>query len=247
MRSFIYYLRDPSTNEVRYIGYSKDPKKRLIGHITEAQAENKNHRHHWILSLLCKNLRPVLEVVEQTRVPKKREIELIAEFRAGGVQLVNGTTGGDGVRGLKHTESFKRKMKRKLKALWKDPVYLAKMQARKPRPKHSPEENEACRKRMLRLNADPAFRAKKNSPQQREAVSKACKKRMSDPVEKKKVMDALQRTNIGNKHFSGHTHTPEAIAKSHTPELRLAQSLRMKKLWKDPEYQKKKLGYSLSA
>ena len=98
---YIYTLCDPRDSIVRYIGYSKDPKGRLRGHI---QDTNQCHRVHWIQKLISEGVRPTVEILEEC-LPgedfKAKEIEWIAAYKAIGFDLVNGTDGGEGMLGAK--------------------------------------------------------------------------------------------------------------------------------------------------
>lgn len=93
-RVFIYGLCDPDTGELRYIGKSNNPKKRLSNHLT---SRFKSHRTSWIQSLLTKGRRPKLEILLE--VPEVEwefwEKDLIKTFREGGADLVNTSSGGD--------------------------------------------------------------------------------------------------------------------------------------------------------
>ena len=40
MMTFIYTLSDPITNEIRYVGKTKNPSDRLKGHIKESYKKN---------------------------------------------------------------------------------------------------------------------------------------------------------------------------------------------------------------
>lgn len=67
--AFIYLLRDPNTDEPRYIGSSSDPVNRYKSHISDAM---KHHRRaarelsakaKWIVELNVRGQFPILEVV----------------------------------------------------------------------------------------------------------------------------------------------------------------------------------------
>jgi hypothetical protein len=93
----IYGLFDPSDpNEaIRYVGYtSRDPALRLIGHLKEAR-KRRNHRHHWLNSLVKKGLKPQTVILEIVTVEtwQERERFWIAQFS----NLVNSTAGGEGL------------------------------------------------------------------------------------------------------------------------------------------------------
>lgn len=72
-RHFIYYLLDPRTREVRWIGASSDPWKRFLNHCTVV---NTNVRHlSWIRDL--RPLRPILVV--KCILPSRQEAEKLEE------------------------------------------------------------------------------------------------------------------------------------------------------------------------
>jgi len=62
--TFIYTLSDPITNEIRYVGKSDNLKLRLGEHIRKCKYA-KTHKNNWIKSLLSKNLKPVIEVLDE--------------------------------------------------------------------------------------------------------------------------------------------------------------------------------------
>jgi group I intron endonuclease len=87
---YIYSLKHPITNEVRYIGKTTSPKRRYNEHIYKL---NKNdHKTNWIKSLLSQGLKPIMEVVEESNenIWEEREKFWITQFD----NLTNLTDGG---------------------------------------------------------------------------------------------------------------------------------------------------------
>lgn len=114
----IYALYDPADlMEVRYIGQTTDsPKNRLYRHIYQSRPEYKNkkkdHKSNWIRTLLAKNVSPEVRLIETADIAMWGILEKfwIARFKKLGHRLTNGTEGGDGVLGLRHTEASRKKM-----------------------------------------------------------------------------------------------------------------------------------------
>lgn len=83
--AYIYVLKDPTTQIVRYVGKTIYPKKRLNGHISECKYKNVKHkRGNWIRSLLKKDLLPIFEVVKVCRLDEfeKYESHFIKEYKS---------------------------------------------------------------------------------------------------------------------------------------------------------------------
>lgn len=102
MNLFIYVLRDPQTNEIRYCGYTtKSLKTRLWGHLSEAnRSRNKGRKKpNWIISLRENGLKPIIELVDTANTfDDLMELEKywIAKLRTDGCDLLNGDRGGGG-------------------------------------------------------------------------------------------------------------------------------------------------------
>lgn len=97
---FIYALTDPRDGEIRYIGKSDYPRRRLAAHLRERSG---THRCHWIGELRALGLEPaqiILDSVPAGSGWQSVERAYIAGARIVGCRLTNGTDGGDGVAGL---------------------------------------------------------------------------------------------------------------------------------------------------
>jgi hypothetical protein len=97
----IYALRDG--HWIRYVGKTKHPlEKRLSGHLVDARNGNKTYKCNWIRSMLLRGQIPRITLLEEVDGDGcKDEIAWIKFFRDGGVDLVNGTDGGEGGTGHK--------------------------------------------------------------------------------------------------------------------------------------------------
>lgn len=97
---FIYFLAESDTGEVRYVGKTINPPKRLQSHCND---RSKCHRANWIQALKDRGARPEMVIVEEIHGDwpwQESERYWIAFAKACGCQLVNGTDGGDGVSNL---------------------------------------------------------------------------------------------------------------------------------------------------
>lgn len=126
----IYELLDPRNNQIRYVGYTnrKDIKRRLGKHVWDSGQlkESYTHKEKWIRELLRLNLKPIIQII--LIIPKGQswkywERFYIKKYRLLGYNLTNYTDGGDGQRGLKHTEETKRKIRESCKGMNKGVVF----------------------------------------------------------------------------------------------------------------------------
>lgn len=120
MKIFVYGLIDPRNCEIKYIGKTKNIRKRLREHIRD---EENNKKYAWIKSLKNKNLIPEILVLEETNIEEVNfwEIFWINQLKVWGFELKNMTDGGDGSYGtipwnkgkkglFKHSEKSKKLM-----------------------------------------------------------------------------------------------------------------------------------------
>lgn len=116
MKNFIYELIDPETNRVRYIGKTNNPIKRLRDHINECKKYGFwTPKNKWILSLIDKGLKPIMNVIEETENDNINELEIdyIKKYREIYDDLTNDTDGGDGYNwsGRNHTDDTIERLK----------------------------------------------------------------------------------------------------------------------------------------
>ena len=91
----IYTLSHPITNEIRYIGQTKNSlEQRLIGHL---KSKDRTHRTYWIKSLINNGLKPKIELIETVdkEMGPISEIFWITMFKSWGFKLCNLTDGGE--------------------------------------------------------------------------------------------------------------------------------------------------------
>lgn len=108
----IYRLIDPETKETRYVGKTNQfLSKRLSGHITKAKRNRTTHVSCWIFSLLNKNMKPIIELIEVCNNWVEREQYYISLYG----NLCNHTAGGEGSLGYKQSQEHKDKISKSLK------------------------------------------------------------------------------------------------------------------------------------
>lgn len=93
MKSGIYALRDPDTDQIRYIGRSKNVYARYQGHLCRCKVTNFPSSI-WIAGLLKENKKPVLELLEEHGNPIEIEEQWISWGRNQGFELLNVGCGG---------------------------------------------------------------------------------------------------------------------------------------------------------
>jgi hypothetical protein len=176
---FIYALRDPISNAVRYIGKAIDPTRRLKTHISESRREiYKHHTSQWFRKLLNAGLLPQVEilcVVKEGENWQDVERDWIKNGLSLGWPLTNTSAGGDGVEFVSEEarQQWLVRLSERLRRSWKDPEYRAKI------------HNESTRAKMSLSRAawlaDPDRHAQfiraMNRPDRTAAISSAISKR----------------------------------------------------------------------
>jgi len=96
---YIYVLKHPTTNEIKYVGKTINLKRRYYSHIQDSKrlVNNKRYLLNWIRSLLKENLKPVMEVIEICEISnwQEREIYWINHYRMTNSKLCNICDGGE--------------------------------------------------------------------------------------------------------------------------------------------------------
>lgn len=80
----IYVLKNPQTNNIHYVGRTLNEKTRYRQHIFLAKhKKNKDKKSSWIISILNKGLKPIMEIIEEVTESNaiEREMYWIRELR----------------------------------------------------------------------------------------------------------------------------------------------------------------------
>lgn len=156
--TFIYCLKDPRDDAVRYIGKANDPEKRLKGHIYKAKHET-THKGYWIMSLLSLGLAPIMQIIEEVPFSdwKERETYYIHYYFEHGHPLTNILLGSEGLgiippesrakisaahKGRKKapfSEEWRRKLGDVSRGKKQSPEHIAKRTSTQRGSKHTPE------------------------------------------------------------------------------------------------------------
>lgn len=182
---YIYGLRCPIINQIRYIGKTTRPDNRLYLHLFAARHNYyKHHTSRWLRLLQRRGLQPSFEIL--CRVPdgedwQDYERRFIAEARAAGAFLTNQTNGGEGV-AFSSEEDFDR-----AKA------------ARKAG--YTPEVRARAAERMRIKWADPEFRTRNikrqkevaNTPERRRHLIRISRKGRTPDGERRRI-EAVQQS-----------------------------------------------------
>lgn len=110
MIEYIYCLKDPNNEEIRYVGKTSNPESRYKSHLEIRELSMGSYKANWIKSLLRNNQFPYMEILEECTSENvdSREIFWIDFFRSNGVKLTNMTNGGEGGNTLILDETRKR-------------------------------------------------------------------------------------------------------------------------------------------
>jgi len=111
-RVYIYALVDPRNKSIRYVGWTSQlPEKRLCAHLSEARLGKISHRYNWLRELLREDLKPEITILEEISYPEREEKERYWIAYFGRESLVNGTDGGEGSLGYKHSPEVLERLK----------------------------------------------------------------------------------------------------------------------------------------
>lgn len=91
MKGYIYVLKDPRDQSIRYVGQTINYEKRLEEHVRDYRRAYRGGKPEWMLELRQAGLRPVMEVIEECEpwMVFDRERFWIEEMRSRGCNLTN--------------------------------------------------------------------------------------------------------------------------------------------------------------
>jgi group I intron endonuclease len=95
---FVYLLKDPDTEEIRYVGKTSNLEQRYKYHINTT-IKSKTHLGNWLACLAKENLKPIQTILFKTQTNEEASILerlAIKFFKYQGLNLTNIKLGGDG-------------------------------------------------------------------------------------------------------------------------------------------------------
>lgn len=238
--TFIYALICPETQQVRYIGKSNNPQRRLREHIRD-HSKYQRHKDHWIGALHARGLLPIMQIVEEVpfEIWAERELFWINHYTEHEHPLTNTYFGSEGIgmmppetrakigaihKGKKLTPEAIERRSAAIRGTKRSSETKAKIAAAHRGKKRAPR-SEAWQQKL-----NTAHTGRKNTPETIIKMSVSAKSRKRGPIseEGKRNMSAAHR---------GHVHSPETrekIAasrrgKKRTPEERTNMSLGRKR------------------
>ncbi len=185
----IYALDDPrEPDDYRYVGWTINTlEQRLRAHLDEARRKPHTHRARWVNKVRREGFTPriiLLEIVDDYAEAEKR---WIADFRAKGYRLTNGTDGGKGVLG----------------ARWK--LNAAQIEALRNRPKRPVSAEERERLRQMGIG-NKNWLGKKRSEESKTKQSRTRQERFAARPKPEPKPKPPRKHNPGH---TGHQHSEE--------------------------------------
>ena len=233
---YIYGLRCPIANEIRYIGKSSNPRKRLKAHCGSAvRHEYDHHTARWLRKLIEDGFLPELVILEMVGAGadwRLAERGWIAKGDALGWHLTNSTLGGEGLdyRDPAAKAAYIRNLSAAMKSLWS-----------------RPERREEARLRAVALHADPIISARRSAslkmafkdPEFRKRHSETCREIGRRP----EVVEAKRKATAD--YWMDHRATRLSAMYADTSKANHAAGLR--RAWADPEKRRRHAAQQRSA
>ena len=191
---FIYGLVCPISEEIRYIGKTDNPKRRLRSHISDAARGVYNHHAaRWIRKLYNAGMSPKMVILhevgpeENWQDAERQAIQIAVEA---GARLTNSTAGGDGASFF--DEEVQKRKSRAMKSIWHQSDYRSAVLAARNDPRFLQEQGERLRQRWT----DPAAKEKMMQGRWNEERRREQAARISDPARAAKIARALAAPDL---------------------------------------------------
>jgi hypothetical protein len=124
----VYGLCSSEDKKIRYVGQTtRTLADRLDSHIHPNAYGKKRRVWKWINGVINKGFKVEMITLQSNAIWNTSEMQWIAWFKADGIDLVNGTSGGDGVLGRKKTDAEKLHMSKVMTGKKKSAEHIAKI------------------------------------------------------------------------------------------------------------------------
>jgi hypothetical protein len=197
-----------------------------IGKGTLNRARSFSRRNAWHMNIINKHGKNNIIVSWKKQSSEKeafkQEVFLIKHYRKLGYKIVNQTLGGEGVSGHRHSLKTKKALSKLVANLWLNPAY--------------------------RTHSIAQITKIKSSKKFKKIMSNHMKRRWKNPEEKQKLINGLtgyRHTSADKLKIGKASQVSWDDSKQRVKRLRAIKkaskkvSLKIKELWKDPEYRKK--------
>ncbi len=187
-KNFIYVIKDPRTNEVRYVGQTSKGSSRFRSHLYSSKTKTYPICI-FIKELIDVNLSPIFEIQEYVSIDQldDREKYWIAVYKQLGSDLLNLTQGGSSVRGYIMTEESKSRFR--LKRAGKPSAFKGK--------KHTDSAKKLLSQHAKsRTGGKNGFFGKTHSTDTIEKIKETCRKLIPPNIRK------IQHINTGKLYIS---------------------------------------------
>lgn len=185
---YIYGLFDPITKELRYIGQTKNPKKRYNQYLKNYYLKGSKktgkirYVNNWVGSLIKNNLNPEIQILDKS-LDFKEILELekfyISYFRFLGCKLTNTTDGGEGTLGYKFSEEERKIISERTIEAMKNPEIIKKIsdsgKGRIPPNKGKKYSQEICKKISEAKKGKSVGLGRKHSKESKKKMSESKK------------------------------------------------------------------------
>lgn len=215
MKTFIYGLRCPIKQQIRYIGKSIEPEKRLKNHCCQAKRLG-TYKERWIALLLRSGLAPevvILQEVEEGEDWGEIERGWISKATQEGWPLTNTAAGGEGSSPL-NEQALKRKIELLARPETRERMRLA-ARARWDDKEKREKGLAALRTPEARKKKSLAAKAREASSEMRELRSRSSKAIWQDPEVRDRILAGI------------------------TEETRKKVALAAKSMWSDADTEKR--------
>ena len=214
MAHIVYGLIDPISKNLRYIGFTSNPQRRLANHHIPSKLQELNHKNNWIKSLIKNGQQAEMIVIQEyetsTELPDA-EIFWYQYFKMQGAELTNDPDfiGGPTLFGKKLSEEHKNKLSLAHKGKKLTDEHKQKISVSNKGKTKIFSEEHIKNLSISHMGQVSPNKGKKHSEASKQKMSQSLKGRTSpnkgkklSPEHKKKMSEAAIKRHQNNKDFN---------------------------------------------